>query len=69
MTAPNPARRTDPSSPAANGGSRPARRQADDPATGRALIDDLECEANAMTPPVDPARTERRQRRDGSGRS
>ena len=62
MTAPNTARSAPP--PAADRSGAPSRRQADDPATGRAQIDELECEANAMTPAVDPARAERRRRSD-----
>jgi hypothetical protein len=55
-------------SPAIGRGARPARRQADDPAAGRATIDALECEANAMMPTVDTARTDRRRRRDDGAR-
>jgi hypothetical protein len=66
MTAPTSAPRPH-ATPAPDGSGAPARRQADNPATGRALIDELECEANAMTPVVDPARAERRRRADRSG--
>ncbi|MEP7282249.1 MAG: hypothetical protein ABI696_09740 [Rubrivivax sp.] len=71
MTTPNPDRHPSSPSPAATsqGNGRPARRQADDPATGRSVIDALECEANAMTPVIDPARAERRSGRSSGDNS